>query len=49
MRIALYGNVLEIPELPATRETVEHLRDVAGLFRRAADALSGLLQAGELA
>lgn len=35
-------------EYPATRETVEHLRDVAGMLREAADQLSGMLHSGEL-
>lgn len=33
----------------ATREAVEHLRDVALMFKRAADELSGLLNSGQLA
>jgi hypothetical protein len=35
-------------EYPATRETVEHLRDLARMLREASDELSGLLQSGEL-
>jgi hypothetical protein len=35
-------------EYPATRETVEELRDVAVMFRQAADELSGLPLSGEL-
>jgi len=35
-------------DYPATRETVEHLRDVARMLREASDELSGLLQSGEL-
>ena len=35
-------------EYPATRETVEELRDIAVMFRQAADELSGLLHSGEL-
>jgi len=33
---------------PVTRETVEHLRDVARMLREASDELSGMLQSGEL-
>jgi hypothetical protein len=35
-------------EYHATRETVEELRDLAGMFKAAADELSGLLHSGEL-
>jgi hypothetical protein len=34
--------------LPADRAGLEELRDLAGMLRRAADGLSGLLHSGEL-
>jgi hypothetical protein len=34
--------------LPATRASVERLRDIAGMLRRAADELAGLHVSGEL-
>jgi hypothetical protein len=35
-------------EYPATRETIEHLRDLALMLKQASDGLSGLLVSGEL-
>jgi hypothetical protein len=46
VNISLGGNLSV--ELPATRASVEELRDIAGMLRQAADELSGLLQSGEL-